>query len=224
MSKSERHGIEARRKYGAEEYCDDLVQWINDPEKDEGRARVREILELYRYMKTGWKLVSSGGDGRGRVLANTRKDIHAAGQKLHSLCKQYVYYPAFYPGGGGAEFDANWHPRFRDGFAFADPEAEVEPFVWFPLRNAGKYSAGWPNPHYDDLRAVYDLTQIAQEGFLDRLKKCNCGKWLYARFAHQRFCSSKCREKAFRSDPDEKAKRRKWARKYYWLQKNANVK
>jgi len=223
MANNVRHGIEGKRRYGAEENCAELLGWINAPEKDEGRKRVHQILELYEYINSGWKLVSSG-DGGGRVLANNRGDIGVARRRLESLCKQYVYYPDFYPRGRGAEFDPNWHPSFREGFAFADPEADVETFVWFPVRNAGKYSAGWTNPQYDDLKAVYDLTLIAQEGFLDRLKKCNCGKWLYARFAHQRFCSAKCRERAFRSDPAEKEKRRKWARNYYWLQKHANVK
>jgi hypothetical protein len=185
--------------------------------------RVREILELYEYLSTGWKLVSTP-EGDGRDLANTRKDFLVADRKLQSLCTCYAYYPSFSPSGRGAKFDPDWHPSIREGYAFGNADHIPADVAWLPLSTYSKYESGWVNPEYDEMKAVYHLARIAQLGELDRLKKCNCGRWLYARFSHQRFCSAKCREKAFRSDPAEKEKRRRWARENYWLHRNKNVK
>jgi len=68
------------------------------------------------------------------------------------------------------------------------------------------------------MNAVLVLVRLHEMGLLDRIKKCEyCERWLFGRFAHQRFCSGgKCREKAFQSSPSAKEKRREWARKNYW--------
>ena len=120
---------------------------------------------------------------------------------MESLCREYSYYPFFYPVG---------HP---DAIAMK----------WYPNRQGSRYTNSW-GLYYDDANAMLDLADLAEDGLIPRLRKCGCGRWLYAKFEHQRFCSAKCREKAFRSDPAEKAKRREWARRNYWLHKNKNVK
>lgn len=95
--------------------------------------------------------------------------------------------------------------------------------LWFPASK--KYDRGWAI-EYDEMNAVFDMAQLAEEDLLSRIRTCDyCNRWLFARFLHQRFCSGgKCREKAFRSSPVEKEKRRKWARNYYWIKKYKNVK
>jgi hypothetical protein len=76
---------------------------------------------------------------------------------------------------------------------------------------------------YDDSDAIFDLMELARQDLLDRLKECRCGRWIWARFSHQKFCSAKCREQEFRSSDEWKEHRRKKAREYYRLHKSGNV-
>jgi hypothetical protein len=66
------------------------------------------------------------------------------------------------------------------------------------------------------LQVMLKLTQI---GYLNRLRHCaHCGKWLYARFRHQSFCSVKCQQKQYTQSEEWKTHRRAYMRRYY--QKN----
>jgi len=63
------------------------------------------------------------------------------------------------------------------------------------------------------LELILKLTQI---GYLTRLRRCaRCHKWLYARFRHQAFCSTKCQQKQYTDTEEFKAKRRVYMRRYY---------
>lgn len=103
-----------------------------------------------------------------------------------------------------------FYPRFF-------PLGRVLSFAWTPIQP--------DHPErYGEVSAIADLSKLAEKGLLDHLRECTCGKWIWARFSHQRFCSSKCREKRFRSSPEWREHRRKKAREYYWLHKTKNVK
>lgn len=66
------------------------------------------------------------------------------------------------------------------------------------------------------LELILKLTQV---GDLTRLRRCNqCRKWLFARFRHQTFCSTKCQQKNYTQSDAWKAHRRAYMRRYY--QKN----
>jgi hypothetical protein len=63
------------------------------------------------------------------------------------------------------------------------------------------------------LQVMLKLTQI---GYLNRLRHCaHCGKWLYARFRHQSFCSVKCQQKQYAQSEEWKTHRRAYMRRYY---------
>ena len=67
------------------------------------------------------------------------------------------------------------------------------------------------------LEMILKLTQI---GDLTRLRRCSqCQKWLYARFTHQNFCSTKCQQKKYSQREASKERRRRYMRNYYRLQK-----
>ncbi len=72
---------------------------------------------------------------------------------------------------------------------------------------------------------VQTLSKLATEGRLSSLKRCaQCNRWLYARFSHQRFCTDDCKEMFHRSNPDDKKRRREWARENYRIHNTKNVK
>jgi hypothetical protein len=115
-------------------------------------------------------------------------------RKLTRSLRRYSYYPYFFPSTGGSDF--HWTPTKKK------PHEEL----------------------YDDTDAIFDLMELARQGLLERLKQCPCGRWIWARFSHQRFCSSKCRERDFRSSEKWKEHRRQKAREYYRLHKSGKVK
>jgi hypothetical protein len=63
--------------------------------------------------------------------------------------------------------------------------------------------------------AVHAAVRLADAGLLDRLQTCACGKWYFARFSHQRFCSPECRVTFWESSEERKEQKRKLARQYY---------
>ena len=78
-----------------------------------------------------------------------------------------------------------------------------------------------------ELGAVLVAVKLAQEGRINSLKECanpDCGQWLFARFSHQRFHSEDCKALFKKSDAQEKAKRREWAKDNYWKHRHKNIK
>jgi hypothetical protein len=67
------------------------------------------------------------------------------------------------------------------------------------------------------LELILKLTQV---GDLTRLRRCTqCRNWLFARFRHQTFCSTKCQQKNFTQTEEWKKHRRRYMRNYYRLLK-----
>jgi len=92
--------------------------------------------------------------------------------------------------------------------------------------------APWPNgwrrlytyfPHAYGRRSGIDRTYLGKvfildaafQGFLRRIAQCpSCRKWFVIKRVDQKFCSAKCREKAFRTTDEGKAKRAAYMRSY----------
>src|SRR5439155_18678252 len=46
--------------------------------------------------------------------------------------------------------------------------------------------------------AVLSLFRLGEEGYFDRIRQCRlCSKWLFARFKHQGYCSTKCQLRSY---------------------------
>lgn len=60
------------------------------------------------------------------------------------------------------------------------------------------------------------ILKVTQAGDLTRLRRCIlCKKWLYARFRHQVFCSTKCQQESYTLTPEWKERRRRYMRERY---------
>lgn len=66
-----------------------------------------------------------------------------------------------------------------------------------------------------EAQAVYAAVRLAERGLFDRLQLCACGRWYFARFSHQRFCSPACRVEFWESSEERKAQKRERARENY---------
>jgi hypothetical protein len=62
------------------------------------------------------------------------------------------------------------------------------------------------------IRLIVDL---GRAGYLNRLRRCSrCKKWLYAKFRHQRYCSTNCQQKDYAHSEEWRGKRRAYMRNY----------
>src|SRR5271157_3194381 len=62
--------------------------------------------------------------------------------------------------------------------------------------------------------AARGVMELARQRLLDRIRRCICGTWFFARFMHQRSCSDRCRHKNYEQSEEFKENRRTYMRSY----------
>jgi hypothetical protein len=72
--------------------------------------------------------------------------------------------------------------------------------------------------------AIHGAIELAKLHLLERVNRCECGRWFLAKFAHQHFCTARCRKKHHESSEAFKATRREYMRRYYRLKVSGKVK
>jgi hypothetical protein len=78
-----------------------------------------------------------------------------------------------------------------------------------------KFRGGRGPVELDNGGALQAILTLARAGYLNRLRRCTCcQRWIYARFKHQNFCSTKCQQKHYARSEEWKAKRRRYMRQY----------
>jgi hypothetical protein len=202
MHKLESHGLGSKREFSGEESCRGVIAWLNEPQDDPGRRRIRQLLRSIQILANNWVEVIDEDDGA-TALAHRgdAKEYKKAYKDAFTLLRRYRFSPLLFP------------------FAYRMI------CQWTPIAGpAGHYRGQWPpiGP-YTEYSAVIELTWNFGEN-LAKVKECFCGRWFFLRFAHKKFCSSKCRDKANKTLPQAREYRRKKAREYYWLHKNKNTK
>lgn len=219
MPRPESHVSERKRTFSGESECDSLLDWLNSGDSTRGKAQVVEIIDSFHYLRTQERSQRESSSPRKSSRANT-DGLWEGVNKLHRHLSKYAFHPFFIPTGSATE--VHWIPLGRKKYMHMNKKV---PLSWLVGGTAGV--AGFMLNRefdYDATDAVFNLTRLAEQGLLDRLKRCRCGLWVFARFSHQRFCSSKCREQEFRSSTGWKEHRRKKAREYYRLHKTRNIK
>jgi hypothetical protein len=72
---------------------------------------------------------------------------------------------------------------------------------------------------------VRSILRLIEDGTLLKIRKCQqCGRWYFAHYWHQQYCTTSCRRKHLSGTEEFKEKRRKYMRNYYKVQKSTNVK
>jgi len=72
---------------------------------------------------------------------------------------------------------------------------------------------------FNESLGVHAVIGLAKQGLLDRIQTCECGKWYFRRFTHQKFCSQECRIKFLESSEERKEQKRQRARENYLYKK-----
>jgi hypothetical protein len=201
MSSIQRHGTERNREFSGESDCRHLLGWLNENKHDLPRRRIRGLLRNFRIVITNWVEVRDE-DGGALKYAGSRVAYKKALAEISKVLRRYKFSPIIW--NFGPRLINQWRPRSGPG---------------------GKFARRWPpaDSKYDDVQAVYELTWLTGDKGIEQIRECNCGKWFFRRFAHQKFCCARCRDKANKSLPESLEYRRRKAREYYWLHRTKNV-
>jgi len=76
----------------------------------------------------------------------------------------------------------------------------------------------------EEAAAAEAVMSLAEVNELVWLRQCLCGKWFFAVRKAQKSCSANCRHKLYEQTERFKAKRRKYMKRYYGLQRSGKVK
>ena len=196
----------------------DLVQFLNSAEEDRGCESVvsilRAMLELQKLPHPVWGSTEERdilGDKESTVMRDGkwvpnpilekvvpdkyRMEMEIADRQFHlnRELAQHTFLPQVYHMQGGP-WVVTWQvlPRGRKSLQRPAGAREI-----------------------DDAMALQMILDFARAGYLDRLRSCSCcRKWLYAKFSHQTFCSTKCQQKHYAQSGEWKKKRREYMRWY----------
>jgi hypothetical protein len=71
--------------------------------------------------------------------------------------------------------------------------------------------------------AVHHVVELAKKGLVGKVRRCDCGRYFFARLPSQRFHGKECRVQFWEESPQRKARRREKASEYYNLHKSGKV-
>jgi hypothetical protein len=175
---------------------------------------------------TGW-LNGHGGEHNSKASRKRIEDLLECLRETIAIVESVP--PDFnWPNAGFAGF-----PPEPKGFDELTTELHyrLAEYITYPAFGTGVWGKEWEisdavcgrRPPGESV-AAHSLIELAKRGLLDRIHQCDCGKWYFARFAHQRSCSATCRRRVYEKTEKFKAQRRKYMRKYYKLKNSGKVK
>jgi len=171
-----------------------LVSWLNGTAGRRSTARVSRIIELLQRERAIESLKSSRIAAEQLRAAKLITSVPESPLELNKLLLRY------------------WvSPRLM----FLEDGPQV---VYFSTRKSRD------RVEIGEIAAVMCVTYLGSRDELDRIRKCQCGKYFLARRLDQLYCQTKCRVRYHQSAADFKAKRRKYQREWYHLKKSGKVK
>lgn len=63
--------------------------------------------------------------------------------------------------------------------------------------------------------AAHSVSSLTNANAIDRITQCECGRYFFARFSHQLFCSAQCKRRKNQGSKTYKANRKEYMRWYY---------
>jgi hypothetical protein len=178
---------------------DDLIQFLNETKTQKGKRIVlilEQLLEIESMTKPIQGIVLPALSLKRTDPKKFRllMEIDRKRAFLERALAEYRFIPCAEVVVGGNGGASEWSAWWR-----ADHREKREEHL--RLMNSGV------------LELILKLTQI---GYLTRLRRCTqCQKWLYAKYRHQNFCSTKCQQKNYTQSPEWKAYRRRYMRDRY---------
>lgn len=199
-----------------------LVRYLNEAEREREGKRIiqilQEMLELENIEPPVWSesidgpmMVIKGGKAVPNPLLRKaapekyklQLEIEKRKSVLNRELARYRFLPFASP---------HWEGRWL--------------LIWqIQLRERKKRKPHRGVMELDDGTALQMILDLARAGYLNRLRRCShCRRWLYAKFRHQNFCSTKCQQKHYTQSEEWKAHRREYMRRYYQITAKSSFK
>ena len=189
-----------------------LIEWLNGTKGSLANKRVVDLIETFRELAEA----QSAEFPRARLvpqsklrataaqLANVRKFM-VVRRKLKSQLKRYWFQP-----------EQEW--TSRGSWIVSWRHSNKAGGIYITVSQQGD------DVPVNEGDAVLNLFRLGEQGYFDRIQECQlCGKWLFARFKHQAYCSTKCQQQAYKSSEAWKQHRRDWMRGYRKLKSSGKV-
>ena len=133
-------------------------------------------------------------------LVNVRNaDINRAAKAINVALSRYTMRPELISRYGDRALFA-WSPVSKNWKASAD-------------RVCTQPTAPRVTVVFAEAEAVKRIVELSHDGLIDRLRKCDCGTWFFAKFSHQKFCSDSCQKKTYKSSDEWKKYRREYMKR-----------
>jgi hypothetical protein len=228
MPNRESRSQEKERHYHGQSDAESLVNWLNVTEDLVGRARIIEVINAF-FRAIYLESVTEPGithrkDGSAcQLMTPERQLVEAAMKKLDRLLAYYTVVPEIAIPTSAQKGEVSYYVTWRSA-----PGSKVE-----------RHSRTVPRPgpgrkwkkHYElpggqmgEIGALFNVLELIKADLISKIAVCRCGNFYFRKFAHQRFCSQKCKLAEFRTSEEVRAKRNEYARKLYHLHKTGKVK
>ena len=188
-----------------------LLLWLNSTKGTARNKRVAALLELIGrstavLAEQGNRDANVAGQlwwegraikGGGRIQhPYGSSEVNRAAEAVKAAFDKYTFRAELaYCYGNRLLFD--WIPAKRNWLRGADR-------IGGPSRNETHFT-------FTETHAVARIVELCHEGLINRIRKCSCGTWFYAKFSHMKFHSTACQQRVYRSDPEWKKRRSAWA-------------
>jgi hypothetical protein len=201
MPNSQSHVLETRgrRIYSGEPWASGLVAWIEKNRRRASGQRVQSLLRELREIVEGSQKPTFSHSQIGipvSIRMAKSPEVAAHSDRLNRSVNRRLRLYRFWP----------------ELLLFGTKE---RPNRWIPRWHAEGERSRTPDS-MSEADAVLRIFQLAQNGYVDRLRECvDCRKWFFARFSHSRFCSSACQQRNYKRSPEWREHRNEYMRNYY---------
>lgn len=180
-----------------------------------GRVRSKDFPQLFAEAKADPNLHPAN-------TAASRSRVEEIVKLLTELMHYQLHGEVW--GGVWGDFPSDWPERLRLSMAINERVGMFRETLGVQLtpvpnqrakldfHSGGVACESRPN---GEAMAVGSILHLVQAGHLDKLRRCKCESWFFARRKDQVFCSDVCRRRTYESKPAYKAKRKPYLKAYY---------
>jgi len=208
MNNNDIHDRSSRnREYYGQSEAKPLLDWLNSTSTVDptgvGRARVRNLVEMIQRLYANTR--SDDADGKHR---RSPKVLETEIKRINALLIDYRFSYALDPSQSSS---LAWTIRGSKDLKGIDDRKEIDDEEEL-------------DPSLPEILAVFCVVALTKQGVLGSIRRCECGKYFFARLPAQRFHDDNCRVVHWENSPERKLRRREKAREYYNLHKSGKVK
>lgn len=174
-----------------------VISWLNSGRKSPAKNRIARIIQLLQQQCALVSLSEAKTDAERQRHLRLIRSVSGNPLELDDLLARYWVSPRviFFPQG----------PRML--YATTEPSGKQRDKI-----------------ERNEIAAAMCVMHLAVRDELDRVRKCDCGKFFLAGRLDQVYCSTNCRVRFYQSSEKFKAKRRKYLRDLYQLKKRRGEK